>query len=255
MALKTVDYDERQHEVYAAGRAMPGATLAIWLRLFAEQLPAKRPLTIVDLGSGTGRLTPALAEAFGGPVHGVEPSRKMRQIAEASGPHPGVDYRAGDAANIPLGDDVADAVLMFLSFHHVPNRAAAAAEIARVLKPGGRLLIHSGFADRLAAQSVWWHRFFPRALAIELEMYPTTAAVTELFAPVGLRPLALVEAPAQIWLNVADAVERLRLRSISTFEHLGADEIAEGFARLDAAIAAGTLPESATGVRDLLVLG
>jgi hypothetical protein len=86
-------------------------------------------------------------------------------------------------------------------------------------------------------------------------MYPTTTAVAELFAPVGLKPLALVEAPAQIWLSVTDAVERLRLRSISTFEHLTEAEIVEGFARLDAAVAAGTLPELATGVRDLLVLG
>jgi ubiquinone/menaquinone biosynthesis C-methylase UbiE len=255
VALRTVDYDERQHTVYAAGRAMPEATRAIWMRLFAEQLPTARPLTIVDLGSGTGRLTPALAATFGGPVHGVEPSSKMRAIAEAAGPHPGVDYRAGDAAHIPLEADAADAVVMFLSFHHVPDRAAAAIEIARVLRPGGRVLIHSGFADRMPGQPVWWHRFFPRALAIELEMYPTTAALADLFAPVGLRTLALVEAPTQIWLSVTDAVERLRLRSISTFEHLDADEIAEGFARLDAAVAAGTLPAMATGLRDLLVLG
>jgi SAM-dependent methyltransferase len=255
MALKRVDYDERQHRVYAAGRAMPEATRTMWMRIFAEQLPARRPLTIVDLGSGVGRLTPSLAETFGGPVHGVEPSQKMRAVAAAAGPHPGVDYLAGEAANIPLDDDSADAVLMFLSFHHVPDRVAAAVEIARVLRPGGRLLIHGGFADRLATQPIWWHQFFPRALSIELEMYPTTAEVAEAFAPVGLRSLSLVEAPVQLWPSMADAVERLRLRSISTFEHLGEDEIVDGFARLDAAIAAGTLPELATGVRDLLVLG
>jgi ubiquinone/menaquinone biosynthesis C-methylase UbiE len=255
LALTTVDYDERQYTVYAAGRAMPEATRTLWMRVMAEQLPARRPLAIVDLGSGIGRLTPALAATFGGPVHGVEPSRKMREIAEAAGPHPGVDYRAGEAAHIPLDDDAADAVLMFLSFHHVPDRAAAAIEIARVLRPGGRVLMHSGFSDRMAIQPVWWHQFFPRALAIELEMYPTTAAVADLFAPTGLRPLALVEAPAQLWPSVTDAVERLRLRSISTFEHLSEAEIAEGFARLDAAVAGGTLPALATGVRDLLVLG
>jgi SAM-dependent methyltransferase len=255
LALKTVDYDERQHAVYAAGRAMPEATRAIWMRVFAEQLPSRRPLTIVDLGSGTGRLTPELAATFGGPVHGVEPSSKMRAIAEAAGPHPGVDYLAGDAAHIPLEADAADAVVMFFSFHHVPDRAAAANEIARVLRPDGRVLIHGGFADRMPSRPVWWHQFFPRALEIELEMYPTTAAVADLFAPVGLRPLALVEAPAQIWLSMTDAVERLRLRSISTFEHLTEAEIAEGFANLDAAVAAGTLPAVASGVRDVLVLG
>ncbi len=255
MALKRVDYDERQHTVYAAGRAMPEATRALWMRIIAEQLPPTRPLTLVDLGSGVGRLTPSLAEAFGGPVHGVEPSRKMREIAEAAGPHPGVRYRAGDAAHIPLGDGAADAVLMFLSFHHVPDRAAAAVEIARVLRPGGRLLIHGGFADRMAVRPLWWHQFFPRALAIELEMFPTTAEVTEVFAPVGLRPLSLVETPVQFWASAAEAAERLHLRAISTFEHLGEDEIAEGLARLDTAVAAETSPKPVTGVSDLLVLG
>src|ERR1700722_17815628 len=155
MALKRVDYDQHQHSVYAAGRAMPEETRAMWMRLFAEQLPGRRPLTIVDLGSGVGRLTPSLAETFGGPVHGVEPSGKMREIAEAGGPHPGLDYLAGEAADIPLDNDSADAILMFLSFHHVPDRAAAAVEIARVLKPGGRLLIQGGFSDRMGAPSGW----------------------------------------------------------------------------------------------------
>jgi len=254
MALKRVDYDERQHSVYAAGRAMPDAARAMWMRLFAEQLPPARPLTIVDLGSGVGRLTPSLAETFGGPVHGVEPSAKMRAVAEAAGPHPGIDYLAGEAANIPLEDASADAVLMFLSFHHVPDRAAAAVEIARVLRPGGRVLIQSGFSDRMGAPS-GWHRFFPRAYEIEREMFPSTDEVEAAFAPAGLKPLNLVETTVQYWASVAEAAGRLRLRPFSTFEHLTEAELAEGFANLDAALAAETAPTPVTGVSTLLVLG
>ena len=44
--------------------------------------PSRRSLAVLDLGSGTGRFTPALAEAFGGPVYGVEPLHKMRAVAE-----------------------------------------------------------------------------------------------------------------------------------------------------------------------------
>jgi len=254
MALKRVDYDERQHSVYAAGRAMPEETRAMWMRLFAEQLPARRPLTIVDLGSGIGRLTPSLAEAFGGPVHGVEPSPKMREVAEAAGPRPGVDYLAGEAANMPLDDDSADAILMFLSFHHVPDRAAAAVEIARVLKAGGRLLIQGGFSDRMVAPT-GWHRFFPRAFEIEREMFPSTDEIESVFAPVGLKPLRLIETPVQYWGSVAEAAERLRLKPFSNFEHLTEIELAEGFATLDAAVAAETTPTPVTGVSMLMVLG
>lgn len=254
MALKTVDYDENQHKVYAAGRAMPDATRKLWMRILAGQLPAIRPLTIIDLGSGIGRLTPALAETFGGPVYGVEPSRKMREIAEATATSPGVEYLAGDAAHIPLSDDAADAILMFLSFHHVPDRPAAAVEIARVMKPGGRLLIHSGFSDRMASPS-GWHRFFPRAHEIEREMFPSTTELTALFAPVGLKPVALVETPVQFWASVTEAAEQLRLRPFSTFEQMTEDEIAEGFAQLDAAVAAETSPTPITGVSKLMVFG
>jgi ubiquinone/menaquinone biosynthesis C-methylase UbiE len=254
MALKRVDYDGRQHTVYAAGRVMAEENRALWMSIFAAQLPAARPLTIVDLGSGIGRLTPALARTFGGPVYGVEPSAKMREIAEAA-PHLGAEYRAGEAARIPLDDGVADAVLMFMSFHHVPDRAAAAIEIRRVLRPGGRVLVHSGFSDRMRATPFWWHQFFPKALEIELQMFPSMTEVAEVFAAVGLEPLALVETPLQFWANAAEAVERLRLRPFSTFEHMTEVEIAEGLARLDAFVAAETAPAPIFGVSDLLVLG
>ena len=253
MALKRVDYDEGQHAVYARGRQMAPEARARWMARFAKHLPARRPLTIVDLGSGVGRLTPALADAFGGPVHGVEPSRRMREIAEATASHPAVRYLEGEAARIPAPDASLDAVLMFLSFHHVPDRAAGAAEIARVLKPGGRVLVRSPFSDRMTGG--WWQRFFPRALEIEKQMFPTLAEVTDVFAAVGLTPLALVEVTEVYAANETEAAEKLRLRAISTFEHMSEAEIEEGFARLDAHLAHGADATPSTGQSDLLVLG
>ncbi len=61
MALRRVDDDGRRHTVHAAGRAMPAEAGATWTRVIAEHLPAERPMPLVDLGSGVGRLTPGLA--------------------------------------------------------------------------------------------------------------------------------------------------------------------------------------------------
>lgn len=253
MALKRVDYDENQHVNYARGRQMPAEALGRWMGRFAAHLPARRPLAIVDLGCGIGRLTPALAETFGGPVWGVEPSARMREIAMATARHPAVTYLAGEAARIPLDDNGADAVLMFLSIHHVPDRAAGAAEIARVLKPGGRVLVRSPFSDRMTGG--WWQQFFPRALEIEKQMFPALPEVTGVFEAVGLRPLALVSVNETYAASAAEAAAKLRLRAISTFEHMTEVEIEEGFARMDAHVAADpdALPD--TGESDLLVLG
>ena len=85
--MENVDYDERQHLVYRRGRAVSDETVQARMRAFARHVPQRRPLSVLDLGSGTGRYTPALAEAFGGPVYGVEPSAKMRQDAEQFSAH------------------------------------------------------------------------------------------------------------------------------------------------------------------------
>lgn len=252
MTLKPVDYDQHQHQVYARARAIAPGMLEQWLDIFEGVLPGRRPLAILDLGSGSGRFTPALATRFGGPVTGVEPSDGMRQIAEAQGGS-GVRYLRGGASAIPLADASVDAVLMFLSFHHFPDKPLAAREIDRVLAPGGRVLLRGVFSDRSPGE--WWNPFFPRLEEIGRRMFPTLAAATEAFAAVGLKPLELIEVTERYSANETEALERLKLRGISTFEHLTETELADGFAALDRAVEAGTLRIPLSGRSDLLVLG
>ncbi|WP_433222603.1 class I SAM-dependent methyltransferase [Dactylosporangium sp. CS-047395] len=250
--LQRVDYDGRQHTVYAAGRALSTETARLWADVFAKWGGAHRPLTALDLGSGTGRFTPILAETFGGPVYGVEPSERMRQQAEATAAHPDVTYLAGRAEAIPLPDRSCGLVLMFLSFHHVTDRPAAVAEIVRVLAPGGRLLIRSAFSDRMP--DLLWHRYFPRARTLEQQIFPAVADVTGPFEAAGLTVLGLdrvTETPAP---DLAAYAERLRLRAISTFEHLTDEELERGFAALDEAVAAGEIAGPITMDSDVLVL-
>ncbi len=251
--LDPVNYDDKQHVGYQQGRRLPAESRRAWLEAFSTHAPDRRPLRVLDLGSGTGRFTPVLAETFGGPVTGVEPSQKMRAVAETSAQHFNVSYKAGSAESIPLPDGSCDLVLMFLSFHHVRDRPAAASEIARVLTSGGRVFIRSTFADRMP--DLDWHRYFPRARDIELEMFPSVREVLDVFAPVGLCQKALVQVEESFAGSLADNAERLRTRAISTFDHLSEDEIREGFARLDAAVALETEPRPITSLSDLLVLG
>ena len=242
--LKPVNYDERQHQVYAKGRALSPETMARWMAAFAAEAPAKRPLTVLDLGSGTGRFSPALAETFGGPVIGVEPAAAMRAIAERDSAHPQVRYLAGEAAAIPLPDASVDLVLMFLSFHHFPDQAAAAREIARVMKPGGRVILRSTFRDRIPDH--WWRGFFPRSHAIEEAMFLSESEARAVFEGAGFATVQSVRTEIPFEGDIAEAVEKLRLRAVSTFEHMTNEELDEGFARIDAALAAGAIERKPT---------
>ena len=156
-----VDYDGRLSSVYAAGRGMTVDEVQRWTAAIQAYLPEERPLTILDLGSGTGRLTPGLAEEFGGPVYGVEPSDRMREIAEATAAHRAVTYLPGSAEEIPLPEASVDGVLMFLSFHHFRDQLKALQEVHRVLKPGGAAFLRSQFADLMPDR--FWYGYFPLA--------------------------------------------------------------------------------------------
>src|SRR5690242_4506448 len=116
--MEKVDYDAHLHTVYAKGRHMLPEALQTWMDAFARHLPPTRPLVWLDLGSGTGRMTPSLASAFGSPVHGVEPSDRMRAQAVANAGHPAVTYAAGSAEQIPLPTASCDAALLFFVWHH-----------------------------------------------------------------------------------------------------------------------------------------
>ncbi|MGH3833800.1 MAG: hypothetical protein ACRDRS_25735 [Pseudonocardiaceae bacterium] len=100
-----------------------------------------------------------------------------------------------------------------------------------------------------------WHRFFPRALEIEKEMFPTVNEVGELFASVGLRRVSLEAVPERFANSLAESAVRLHLRAISTFEHLTEDECEEGFTALDAAVTTEITPQPVEGTCDLLILG
>lgn len=97
--------------------------------------------TVGDLGCGTGQVSAALAP-FVAHVVSVDASAAMLQAAKKRlQGFDNVDLRRGELEALPIDDDRLDAATMMLVLHHVPEPELALAEVARVLKPGGRLLI------------------------------------------------------------------------------------------------------------------
>jgi ubiquinone/menaquinone biosynthesis C-methylase UbiE len=225
-----VDYDARLHAVYAEGRRISPETVRLWMAEFGRHVGSERPLVALDLGAGTGRFSPALAEAFGGPVYAVEPSDRMRSIARQTASHPRVRYLKGAAEAIPLTGASCDLALMFLSFHHFRDQRQGLAEVARVLKPGGVALMRTQFADQMP--DLFWYDYFPSAREIDAGLYRTLAETKTLAEQAGLvsedEPVRII---ADEHRTLGEAYERLRLRALSTFEHLPEAEVEDGFER------------------------
>lgn len=94
-----------------------------------------------DLGCGTGVVASALAP-FVGRVIAVDRSGEMLQAARRRlRDAPNVEVRRGALEALPIQDAELDAATLLLVLHHLPDPGAALAEAARVLRPGGRLLI------------------------------------------------------------------------------------------------------------------
>jgi ArsR family transcriptional regulator len=94
-----------------------------------------------DLGCGTGQVAVALAP-YVARVIAVDRSGEMLQAAKRRLKDAGnVEVRRGELEALPIADAELDAATLLLVLHHLPDPAAALAEAARVLKPGGRLLI------------------------------------------------------------------------------------------------------------------
>ena len=102
--------------------------------------------TALDVGTGPGQLPLELTRRRGDVrVVGIDPSADMvRHACEriaAAGLSDRVEIREASAENLPFPDESFDAVVSTLSAHHWADSAAAVAEQARLLRPGGRLWV------------------------------------------------------------------------------------------------------------------
>jgi ArsR family transcriptional regulator len=115
-------------------------------------------LVVGDLGCGTGQLSDALAPHVAR-VIAVDGSPEMLKAARLRlEPHPNVDVREGALEAMPIDDASLDVAVASLVLHHQPEPALVLAEMARVLKPGGRILLVDMLPhDRLDYQQQMGH--------------------------------------------------------------------------------------------------
>lgn len=156
------DRQPRQRELW--GRAACGYDRAMaplersWLRRYRERLIAQAAGRVIEAGIGTGANLPYYPASV--ELTGVDASAEMlaQAVRRAEVLGRPAELRQGDADALPLPDAGADTVVATLLLCSVPDVAGTLAEFARVLRPGGRLLlldhVASSWAPVRALQAV-----------------------------------------------------------------------------------------------------
>ena len=118
------------------------AQLAPTAGVVVERAAPEASERVLDLGCGTGNAA-LLAAARGAIVTGVDPAARLLEVARGRAAESGLDitFALGDAAAVPMESGSVDVVLSVFGVIFAPDPVAAAAEMARITAPRGRIVL------------------------------------------------------------------------------------------------------------------
>jgi ubiquinone/menaquinone biosynthesis C-methylase UbiE len=114
-----------------------------------EAVAEAAPRRVLEVGGGEGELAERIRDELGAEVIAVDQSERMVEIQRSKG----IDARVGDVQKLLFADGEFDVVVAAWMLYHAPDLDRALAEVARVMKAGGRLVAVTNAIDHL--QELW----------------------------------------------------------------------------------------------------
>jgi ubiquinone/menaquinone biosynthesis C-methylase UbiE len=157
------------------------------LRKMAARLEIASGSSVLDAGCGTGVFVPHLTEKIGdkGRLTCLDAACEMLNLARGKGFGGNIEYVCADIENTKLPDETFDAAVCYSSFPHFHDKPAALKEIARLLRPGGRLFIgHSSSRSHINER----HARMPQ---MANDTIPDEAGMRELLSTAGFSDIVI----------------------------------------------------------------
>jgi SAM-dependent methyltransferase len=115
-------------------------------QLVFEAIAAAKPARYLEVGCGEGELAARVQAELECDVVAIDQSERMVELTRERG----VDARVGDVQDLPFPGGEFDCAVAAWMLYHVPDVERALDELARVLRPGGRLVAVTNYSDHLA---------------------------------------------------------------------------------------------------------
>jgi demethylmenaquinone methyltransferase/2-methoxy-6-polyprenyl-1,4-benzoquinol methylase len=132
-----------------------------WRRIVVEAVGAEPGQKVLDLAAGTGTSSEPYADAG---VHVVACDFSLGMLRVGKRRRPDIDFVAGDATRLPFADNSFDAVTISFGLRNVNEPGTALAEMLRVAKPGGRLVIAEFSSPVVPVWRTMYTEYLMRAL-------------------------------------------------------------------------------------------
>lgn len=149
MSLSDPDHVRQQYETEAPLAARKAIYTEVTgpdaRELVYEAVAEVAPASVLEVGSGEGELAARLCDELGVEVVAIDQSERMVELTRARG----VDARVGDVTELPFDDGSFDVAVAAWMLYHVRDIDRAIAELARVLRPRGRLVAVTNASDHL----------------------------------------------------------------------------------------------------------
>ncbi len=136
----------------------------------------------LDIGCGTGNYTNEFQQK-GFQFIGIDPSQTMLEKAKAL--NQAIDWRIGQAEKTGLPENYIEGITASLTIHHWTNLGNGFVELARALKPGGRIVIFTATPKQM--KGYWLNHYFPNMLEDSINQMPSWDSIERGLAKSGIK--------------------------------------------------------------------
>lgn len=183
LAMSWRHYDRARALSFDAERDASDDAVGATRQVLVGELAGLPRRPVIDVGAGTGLWSERIARWVPAPVIALEPSPAMLSVLSEKRA-PGVAPVQGRGEALPVRDGACGAAWLSTVVQHLDDLPAAAAEVDRVLAPGGVAMVRSVFPDQPSGQ-IHLLEFFPAAATVLAE-FPTLDEIVQTFERAGL---------------------------------------------------------------------